>query len=145
MWPFSKKNDLKKPAIKFADQQFNFIKEAYPVGREFKYLGVRMRVSLHVQDEYNLFDCDVIDRKLVCDYVDKKGVLHTWKFYQTEFQGLLEMKEREDKAVARKQLATTRRTSVLPPAGEQPDDATVESNYQKTKEALTGEKGEAVQ
>jgi len=79
MWPFKKKQEKKyeSPAWWSLWQE---LKEKYPVGRSFDYLGRKMIVSRHELYFPGMEYFPTQYPKIICEYADDHGVLHEWSF-----------------------------------------------------------------
>lgn len=79
MWPFKKKKEEKytPPAWWNLWQE---LKEKYPVGRSFEYLGRKMIVVKHENYFPGMGTFSPILPSIICEYADELGVLHEWSF-----------------------------------------------------------------
>ena len=80
MWPFKKKE--KKPENSAPEWwgMWTELKDKYPVGRSFEYLGRKMIVSRHRHYFPGMGYFLPVYPEIICEYADDHGVLHEWAF-----------------------------------------------------------------
>lgn len=80
MWPFKKKQE---PVIE-ENNKLEEHKKKYPIGMEFVYMGIVMRIYQNVNWDFDFEDYPVI----YCNYVNKHGEIKTIHFCQDELEVL---------------------------------------------------------
>lgn len=86
-WPFKKRKEEKKPLETEKPiwwPEWEGVRQRYPIGRKFHYLGREMVVFRHKQffPGYISFDIYIsaTTPALICEYADDNGVLREWAF-----------------------------------------------------------------
>jgi len=92
-WKKRKVNDLDSYIGCVVDQERK-IRDLYPIGCEFDYLGIKMRAikfqpyskKLKLDNNFKIQDTET---ELVCDYVDNKGIIRRKIFKPSELLSLV--------------------------------------------------------
>ena len=81
-----KPNEEQKPEPRWWEADWRRVREQFPVGKQFEYLGRKLVVS---QYKWEMTMYVPPNPYMVCEYEDDRGKLHEWRFEVTMMPLLL--------------------------------------------------------
>lgn len=75
-----RKKPKQEPPKPWWEDEWNKVKDLYPVGKVFDYLGIKMMVTSHTCQYFDYGTYFHSIPKFLSEYADKNGELHEWTF-----------------------------------------------------------------